>query len=132
MRLKYTASLVAVLVMVLALVGCTTSTRVGLVKQGSPMAQKLADVLGEAQATTLEGAQKFFTLKREHQVTDVAKWKLDAETKGTFGSPANQFFYAQLQLGIVDTDNKLKLISDLKAEAGTVPVGTVAPLDASK
>ena len=112
--------------------GCATSARKSLVDQGSPQAQKLADVLGEAQATTLEGAEKFFTLKREHQVTDIAKWKADAEAKGTFGSPANQFFYSQLQLGIQSTDNKLKLIGDLKAEAAKVPTGTVAPVDASK
>ena len=112
--------------------GCATSARKSLVDQGSPQAQKLADVLGEAQATTLEGAEKFFTLKREHQVTDIAKWKADAEAKGTFGSPANQFFYSQLQLGIKSTDNKLALIAALKAEAATVPTGTVAPVDASK
>lgn len=112
--------------------GCATSARQSLADQKGEYAQKLADVLGEAQATTLDGAKKFFTLKREHQVTDIAKWQADAQANGIFETPANQFFYAQLQLGIKSTDNKLALIEALKVEAAKVPTGTVAPVDASK
>lgn len=130
MRLK---NQLVIIVVLLALViapfafnGCATSARKSFVAQGSPQAQKLADLLGEAQTKTLDGAQKFFETKLSHQQTDVASWKSDAETKGTFNTPANQFFYAQLLLGIQDTQNKLKFIADLKAEAATVPTAPPA------
>jgi len=132
MKEKYLVTLIAVLALMFACFGCATSARQSLVDQKSEYAQKLADVLGEAQATTLDGAEKFFTLKKSHQVTDVAKWQSEAQAHGTFETPANQFFYAQLQLGIKSTENKLALIAALKAEAAKVPTGTVAPLDASK
>lgn len=109
---------------------CVTSARESFVEQGSVQAQKLADVLGEAQAKTLDGALKFFQKKREVQITNIAKWKEDAGER--IATPANQFALASFNLAVQDTDNKIALIEALKAEAAAVPTGGGDAADAAE
>jgi len=117
-------------VMAPALVGCgtMTSARQSLVDQGSPVGQKIADVLNEAQAKTLDGALKYFQKRKEVQVTNIAKWKEGV----TDWNPSNTFMLESLNLGVTDSENKIRLIEGLIASANAVPTGpkAVAPAGA--
>lgn len=128
-ELWFGALAIAVAFCLVAGCGTITSARKSLVDQGSSGAQAVSDILAKYQAKTLDKAQQLAEQTLERCKTDTATWKAETESKGTFDTATNQWFYRGLLTDQARIQSDIDLIKGLREEANAVPVAQkpVAP-----